>query len=136
MGSGFLDLRTGGYRTSEAYGALTRGSPDGFPAAPPSPVSLVRWQARPEGWSTSPLHRIYGQSNGRDRLHCDLSPTHRRANGRHPSPRRVLVVVPVMSITKLVEVPPRFVVRSRKPDLGDEVILLADHSADTSTVAR
>jgi hypothetical protein len=41
-----------------------------------------------------------------------------------------------MSITKLVEVPPRFVVRSRKPDLGDEVILLADHSADTSTVAR
>jgi hypothetical protein len=74
MGSGFLDLRTGGYRTSEAYGALTRGSPDGFPAAPPSPVSLVRWQARPEGWSTSPLHRIYGQSNGRDRLHCDLSP--------------------------------------------------------------
>jgi hypothetical protein len=39
-------------------------------------------------------------------------------------------------MTKSVEVPPRFVVRSRKPDLGDEVILLADHSAGASTVAR
>jgi hypothetical protein len=52
------------------------------------------------------------------------------------TPPERLLVVPLTSMTKSVEAPPPFVVRSRKPDLGDEVILLGDHSAGSSSVAR